>query len=113
MQAWGWEADGSLCSFKDDQQQPFPINMAYMMTKLSFQEAAACTKDPKPTGQNSRPDKLGCLWGFQVHRNCAFKNDTTQEPLYYDGYKRVCNVTASIVRAFEFNTDPDKGMAKK
>lgn len=107
LQVWGWEADGSLCAFKDDQQQPFPMHAAYRTTMLAFTEAPVCSDDPVPTKDNSEPDKLGCLWGWQLSRNCAFRDEKIGEPLYYSGYKRLCNATASQVRAAHFNEDPE------
>jgi hypothetical protein len=51
------------------------------------------------------PDKLGCLWGWQLQRNCAFRDTAVAqvEPIYYKGYKLTCNATASKFRAAEHN----------
>lgn len=105
MQVWGWELDGSLCAYKDDQQQPFPIDLGFRTGVLSWAEAPACTKEPVPSATNSMPDKMGCLWGWQLQRNCAFRDSAVQQPIYYPGYKGTCNATASILRAAEANVE--------
>lgn len=57
-----------------------------------------------PTNANSAPDAFGCLWGWQMDRNCAFKSaDASAEPLYYEGATQACNISASVQRAAEFN----------
>jgi hypothetical protein len=100
LQTWGWESSGSLCAFKDDQQLPIPQQRTYTM--LSWQEAPACKEQPTPTAANAVPDKFGCLWGWQVDRNCAFR-DLTGRPLYYKGYSGSCDSAGSVMRAAEFN----------
>lgn len=105
---WGWELDGSICAFKDDQQQPMPMHKAFRTAMLSWEEAPACTDDPLPTANNSMPDALNCLWGYQLQRNCAFKDKATGQPLLYAGYTKLCNTTASTLRAAQFNTEEDK-----
>jgi hypothetical protein len=98
---WGWDEAGSLCAFKDDQQQPIPIQKTYR--RLAWPETPACVQDPTPTAANAVPDNNGCLWGWQLDRNCAFKHPATSAPLYYAGYTRTCDVAASVLKAAEFN----------
>ncbi|WIA33528.1 hypothetical protein OEZ86_006652, partial [Tetradesmus obliquus] len=92
FRVWGWD-DGRLCAFKDDQQQPTPINKKN--NRLAWADAPACTQEPKPTLDNAVPDRMGCLWGWQLDRNCAFKEQNTSEPKYIPGYNVTC--TASLV----------------
>jgi hypothetical protein len=65
FKVWGWD-NGHLCAFKDDQQRPTPINKAN--NKLAWADAPACTQEPEPTPDNAVPDRLGCLWGWQLDR---------------------------------------------
>lgn len=108
LQVWGWESDNSLCAFKDDRQQPTPMVTDYKLQMLSWREAPACSEQPKPTANNSAPDQNGCLWGFQLDRNCAYKNTTSPGskpvPVYYAGYPGTCNSTASDEQALEHNS---------
>lgn len=99
-QTWGWEPSGSLCAFKDDQQLPIPPQRSYTM--LSWLEAPACKEAPTPTAANAAADRFGCLWGWQLERNCAYR-DIAGRPLYYQGYKGACDSAGSAKRAAEFN----------
>lgn len=101
LQVWGWEDDGSLCAYKSDQQQPIPLQMGFK--KLSWSDTPACEIEPVPTVNNSVPDNAGCLWGWQLDRNCPFKDTAAGQPLYYAGYDMVCNTTASAIQAVEHN----------
>jgi hypothetical protein len=38
---WGWDADGQLCAYKDDQQQPIPLDRVY--NPLPWKFAQACS----------------------------------------------------------------------
>jgi hypothetical protein len=100
LQTWGWEISGSLCAFKDDQQLPIPQQRTYIM--LSWQEAPACKLQPAPTADNAAADKFGCLWGWQLDRNCAFR-DLTGQPLYYKGDSGKCDAAGNAKRAADFN----------
>lgn len=62
---WNWE-NGRLCAFKDDHQQPIPIDTNY--DKLAWADASACSEDPEPTNQTAVADGDGCLWGWQLSR---------------------------------------------
>jgi hypothetical protein len=106
LQVWGWDVPGTLCAFKDDQQQPIPIQKKY--TRLAWPEASPCVSQPAPTADNSVPDNFGCLWGWERDRNCAFKKQGSSEPLVYDGYSQTCNISASVLRAAEFNADMER-----
>jgi hypothetical protein len=66
FKVWGWD-DGHLCAYKDDQQRPTPMNKAN--NRLAWADAPACTQDPEPTINNAVPDRLGCLWGWQLDRS--------------------------------------------
>lgn len=89
-----------MCAYKDDQQLPIPENRQYYM--LSWAEAPACQQQPTPTATSSAADSFGCLWGWQLERNCAFK-DAAGQPVFYKGYSRKCDSAASVKRAAEFN----------
>lgn len=65
FRVWGWD-DGRLCAFKDDQQRPTPINKKN--NRLAWADAPACTQEPEPTLDNAVPDRMGCLWGWQLDR---------------------------------------------
>eukprot|EP00878_Enallax_costatus_P018113 GHUV01019058.1.p1 GENE.GHUV01019058.1~~GHUV01019058.1.p1 ORF type:complete len:401 (+),score=99.90 GHUV01019058.1:689-1891(+) len=109
FKVWGWQpkqieganannATGStsaieLCAFKSDRQQPTPIDRH--VYRLTWLDAPACIEEPEPNANNSRPDTNGCLWGWQLDRNCAF-NTHTDDPMYYDGYNRTCNTTVGL-----------------
>eukprot|EP00878_Enallax_costatus_P020542 GHUV01021721.1.p1 GENE.GHUV01021721.1~~GHUV01021721.1.p1 ORF type:complete len:384 (+),score=70.66 GHUV01021721.1:223-1374(+) len=94
FKVWDWTGEGrqkALCAFKTDSQQPIPIDRH--LYRLTWMDAPACVEEPEPTSNNSVPDKAGCLYGWQLDRNCAYKTQT-HEPVYYDGYKLKCNTTA-------------------
>lgn len=101
VQTWGWEASGSLCAFKDDQQLPIPQQRDYVM--LSWQDTPACKGQASPTAANAVPDAFGCLWGWQLDRSCAFRDAATGQALYFSGYIGKCDVAGSVRRAAEFN----------
>jgi hypothetical protein len=65
FKVWGWE-NGHLCAFKDDQQQPIPLDRHY--TRLAWKDAPHCALESAPTIKNSVPDTRGCLWGWQLER---------------------------------------------
>lgn len=105
-QTWGWEQQsGSLCAFKDDQQLPIPQQQTYTM--LSWSEAPACLEQPQPTADNAVPDKFGCLWGWQLNRNCAYRDAATGQPVYFSGYSGKCDVAGSVRRAAEWNASKE------